>query len=542
MKLRLRPELSLFQRRAAGCFGSIAPPSSLQRQSVATSSGILLHRPSPGATTCIIVGPFQSSELPDLNQYRACLWWITSPDEVARISTRKDRTQFAQVGVDEPGATLERFVRTDPRHLPTLIVSRAIVGSHPEYDSVIAETHRVLESTHRARITRQQDGFAWQKHVLTNAAAYARSRVPATWAGALRGIPAFVCGAGPSLDISIAALAAHADRAVIFSADSALRALAKRDVTADFAVSTDVAKIPAKCLPEDRLPGRVVLASISPPSWLQAIPENRRYFLSGNQLTDDWFAQQGVSRTEFAVTESCGSTALELAYHLGCAPIYLFGMDLAVDPANQARRHQKDADAALYVNSNYDPTAQLPSVPGNYHETVPCFALGDWRELDARLAARPPGRFFNVNDRGARLRGATVIHPRNFVLDAPPAVKLSPLAALSHTVSGEQSATAALNTIRTVGDRWSQAVPGLQQALDRGGPVALADGFRQLVLDPTHGRVLGAFALKLMPHLVPPIEGDRKFWLALLAEFTELASLARTAGERSTSNGVPDAT
>ncbi|MBC7368204.1 MAG: DUF115 domain-containing protein [Undibacterium sp.] len=231
-----------------------------------------------------------------------------------------------------PSALVERFLRRDPRHLPPLYVTAGTDGS--AYAAIIEATHPALESAHGTRLTRQKDGFIWQKHVLRNAPAYIGQRLPAAWAGALHGLPAFICGAGPSLDVSLPALAAAADRAVIFSADSALRALARHGVAADFAVSIDAAKVPEKCLPSTHLPVRAVLASVSPSAWQTALPAAQTFFLSGPQVTHDWFATRGVPRTALAVAESCVCTALRLAHHLGCDPIYLFGMDLAFDPAN----------------------------------------------------------------------------------------------------------------------------------------------------------------------------------------------------------------
>ncbi|MEO6994653.1 MAG: 6-hydroxymethylpterin diphosphokinase MptE-like protein, partial [Lacunisphaera sp.] len=439
-------------------------------------SGLLLDQTVPGATTCLVIGELPNPVGFALDCYQSILWWADPTHAhatIARLGLK--RVSLGSLEAATPAViaqTLEHFVRLNPKKLPSLYVTEAIGGPHDEtYRMIIAETHALLEDTRRSRFTRQQDGFFWQKHILQNAAAYARNRVPASWAGALRGRPAFIVGAGPSLDVSIPQLAAHAGRAVIFSSDSALRALARHGVTADFAVSIDVAKIPAKCLaPDGPAPARVILASVSPPAWQAAVP-SAPFFLSGHQLTDDWFAAQGVARTEVAVTESCGSTALELAHYLGCDPIHLFGMDLAVDPADQARRHQQDADAALYVRSNFDPTARLPRVPGNYTDTVPCFALGDWRELDARLATRTAPTVINVTDRGARLRGTTVVHPDAFALDAPPLDRSSLTAALE-PVETPESATAALKALRIVGARCAQALPGLRHALTFRGPAA----------------------------------------------------------------------
>ncbi len=500
-------------------------------------SGLLLEQSVSGATTCLLVGDLPATAGPDLSRYSAVLWWADrDPGQALPAGIKRDRVQIGHIGTTAPAEiapALERFIRLNPRQLPSFFITETIGGPHAHvYREVIAAAHTQLESTRRTRLTRQHDGFTWQKHILQNAAAYIRNRLPAGWAGALRGLPAFVCGAGPSLDVSIAGVAAHADRAVIFSADSALRALARQGIAADFAVSTDAAKIPGNCLPVDHSPARAVLASVSPPGWQSALATDRQFFLSGNQLTDDWLAAQGVARTGVAVAESCGSTALELAHHLGCDPIYLFGLDLAVDPSDQARRHHRDADSALYTKSNYDPTARLPLVPGNYAGTVPCFALGDWRELDARLAARTGVRIFNVNDRGARLRGTTLVHPDRFTLTAPADLKQPRLAALP-AAEAEPASAGVLARIRAVGARGAAAVPALRQVFENGGPAALAAAFPPIMLDAETGRALGAFALKLMPHLVPPIEGEPAFWQSLLAEFEEIAALARTQGIQS---------
>lgn len=487
-------------------------------------SGFLVENQYPGATTCIVVGGLAGIAPAAFHHYRHILWWCEDT-ALASFAVAVDRPPLSH---SEPGLLIERFLRRDPRHLPSLYVTADTTDD--AYPSVIAAAHAVLESAHRTRLTRQKDGFTWQKHLLQNAPAYIRQSLPADWAGALRGLPAFICGAGPSLDVSLPALAAAADRAVIFSADSALRALARHGVAADFAISIDAAKVPEKCLPATHPPHRVVLASVSPPAWQTALPAAQTFFLSGPQVTDDWLATQGVPRTAIAVSESCGSTALELAHHLGCDPIYLFGLDLAVDPANQARRHQQHADPALYTQSHYDPTASLPLVPGNYAETVPCFALGDWRELDARLAARADSHVINVTDRGARLRGTTVVHPATFSLSAPGGAKPARLAALA---SSPAPTSTALARLRALGERNQQAIPALKKAFAESGPTALVAAWVPLVLDPENGRALGAFALKLMPHLVPPIESDPALWQTLLEEFTQLSALMQSSTPQS---------
>ncbi|HEY1110804.1 MAG TPA: hypothetical protein VGE76_19280, partial [Opitutaceae bacterium] len=88
----------------------------------------------------------------------------------------------------------------------------------------------------------------------------------------------------------------------------------------------------------------------------------------------------------------------------------------------------------------------------------------------------------------------------------------------------------ALAKVRAVGARCAQALPALRRALAEGGPARLAEGFRVLLREAETGRVLGAFALKLMPHLMPPTEGDAAQWQTLLEEFAELCGLMEAAG------------
>ncbi len=479
----------------------------------------------PGATTCILIGDPAGLGAARLDSFRHVLWW--RDNAMLEAPPSPGHIEILDAPTADLTAAIERFLRRDPLHLPSLFVTGH--ANDERAGPVIDAVYRVLESAHRTRLTRQRDGFTWQKHVLQNAPAYLRHRLPDAWAGALRGLPALVCGAGPSLDFSISRLAAAADHAVVFSADSALRALARHGVAADFAVSIDAAKVPERCLPTGHPPARIIVASISPPAWQTALPSVPPLFLSGRQVTDDWFATLGAPRTALAAAESCGSTALELAHHLGCDPIYLFGLDLAVDSTDHARRHQQDADPALYVQSLYDPSVSLPRVPGNYAPAVPCFALGDWRELDSRLAARSDSKIFNVTDRGARLRGTTLIHPDNFALAPGPLPKARLLATL--TAPPVDPSALVLSRLADLAARIGPALPDLNRTLAEGGPIALAAAFRPLMADPELGRAFGAFSLKLMPHLVPPIEGGHDQWAAFLAEFAALADLLRTASE-----------
>ncbi len=473
----------------------------------------------PGASTAIVIGPLSVDALGQLPPLRALLWISADTVSPPPLPPGTELHRVDTLALPAVLPALERFLRLDARHLPSVLVPRE---GDPSLEPVVARIASVLELNHRARVTRQRDGFRWQQHVLANLAAYARQPLPATWAEALRGRPAVVCGAGPSLDISAARLAPVADRVVIFAADSALHTLARHGVTADFVVSVDVAKEPAKCLPTGRVPRHTVLSPVSPPAWRTAVPADSVHFVSSHQLTTEWLAAQGVARPALGVAENCGVTALLLARWLGCGPIHLFGLDLALAP--NAQRHTTGADASLYAQSGFQAEQTYPEVPGNYSATVLTHVIGDWRALEQRLASWPAGLVINVNDRGARLGNTTLVHPSQFTFDGP-ATKVEWLSALSTSPTTAEAA-APLARLQAAGRQGQAILPHLLAALKSGGPATLVPLLRRILADETTGRMLGGYALKLMPHLMPPVEGDEAFWSGLLDELAELVALA----------------
>jgi len=483
-----------------------------------------LTRLFPGATTAIVVGPLTAPPEAEFQACRAVLW-ISAGAHGATTPNLPPPPRLRLLALDEATpAALEAFVRLDPRHLPSLHVTPQGLAD-PRHAPLLDQLTALLADHHRARVTRQQDAFRWQSHLLRNLPHYAASRWPEAWRGWLAGWPAFVCGAGPSLDVSAPRLAACAGGGVVLAADSALHTLARHGIAADFVVSIDVAKQPAKCLPATHRPRRAVLSAVSPPDWHEALPSPAPVYVSNRQLTLDWLHTQGVNAPAAAASESCGSTALELARFLGCAPIFVFGLDLAL---SQTQRHTTGADPALYTQSGFDAGQRHPEVPGNYAERVPSHASGDWRELNARLATWPAGLVYNVTDRGARLSQTTVVHPADFTPPEPRAGAAERLAALPAPEPAPQQAWAqACAQLRDAGARAAATVPAAQAALATGGPGQVAAVLRPLLVDPLIGRMLGGFSLKIMPHLLPPIEGTTAEWQVLIEELGAIARLAR---------------
>lgn len=498
-----------------------------------TPPGLAYVQPYAGATTCVVIGPAGTGLIPDADRFRAVLWFVDA-DSIAHPPAglahgALETAPIEQLDSARIAAVLDRFVQHDARHLPSVFFTEDARARHIEaYESVLTNTCANLERHHRARVSRQRDGFAWQKNALQNLPSYVGFRLPASWRGALRGLPALVCGAGPSLDVSAPQLAAHAANGIVLAADSALRTLARHGVTADVAVTIDAGKTPDKCLPEDRMPERLVLSIVSAPAWRSAVTPDRFCYAANRQITTAWLADVGVAWPAVTVSEQWGGTALELARYLGCSPIYLFGMDLALDPGTPGRLHAADVEPTLYDPSALDPKRRFPEVPGNYGAAVPSHLAADWQFLDARLSGWPFGLLYNVTDRGAWLSNTTLVHPDNFTLRPATVDKAAAVAALgSPEPAPALVVDSAFEQIREIGRRHSAGVAGLRAELAKGGPPAAAAAFSLLFAEQTLGRVLGTFSLKLMPHLMPPLEGDNAFWNTLIDEYAELLSLAQ---------------
>jgi hypothetical protein len=495
--------------------------------------GIASAQVSAGAKTCVLVGPLDAGSEIDLSGYRSVLWFADRKAPLPlglRIDPAALTIEPTETNPDRVATALERIIQRDALHLPSIFLSECAAQDPagrflPVVEAIVAK----CEAHSRARLTRQQVGFQWQSHLLANLHAYAQHRVPRAWAGALAGVPALVCGSGPSLDASGEKLRQFADRGVVLAADSALGALARWGVTADFAVTIDATKTPAKCLaPDCRPPGRLLAATISPPTWRETMGDEHVYFVSGNQLSEDWLASLGLSKTALTVQGNCGITAVELAIYLGCSPICLFGMDNAVDGKGSGRLHQQHFDTKLLGDDRLHRDANYPKVPGNYQDEIGTPFLREWRLLDRHCAKLMPGRVWNVIDRGARLSNTTLIHPDRFSIEAGAVNKTESLTRLA---AGEKMADADWEklaaSIREIANGMKPTITAAQSALRAGDCARVQRSLAAMFRDQAAAALMGSYALKVLPHLLQPTEATAELWTELVKE---CATLVETAG------------
>lgn len=373
------------------------------------SSIWLSETTSDNALTAIVLGPLdEKALLQEAETFQEGLLWIR-PSNAPTSSRLPQNVQ--SVDRDSQPKTLseiiDEFMRLDYEHSPIVKVSSRIKEDQPEaYTTILDLVIAAIDYTVRARRTRVDTGILRQEQVFRNLAGYLRHRVPEAWRGSTRGTVAVVVGAGPSLDVTLPLIKEIIPEPLVIAADSSLRALGREGIDPHFVISIDPEKSHDSCTSPEHRPGIAILSSQSHTSWSQRWGDKIRY-LSGRVLTEDWLATKGIPKTGLRAVNNSGLTATLLADFLEPEAILLVGMDLAGGGSGNERYAESTGRAHLQVVAN-----QFHSVPGNHSESVPTPFLSDWSETSEICAKIAVGRhLINLNDRGARLNGATLVHP-----------------------------------------------------------------------------------------------------------------------------------
>lgn len=150
--------------------------------------------------------------------------------------------------------------------------------------------------------------------------------------GKFKGIPAIICGAGPSLDNNIELLSTLRDRALIFSGGTAMNAVNARHVLPHFGVGIDPNP--------DQFTRLVINQAFEIPFFyrsrflheaLERVHGDRLYVTgtAGHGLANWIEGQLGIAGEDVGEGFNVLNFSLELAYALGCNPIICVGIDLA---------------------------------------------------------------------------------------------------------------------------------------------------------------------------------------------------------------------
>lgn len=187
--------------------------------------------------------------------------------------------------------------------------------------------------------------------------------------GQFSGVPAIICGAGPSLDKNLALLETLGDRALIFAGGTAMNAVNSHGFLPAFGLAID---------PYEGQMSRLIMNKAYETPFLY---RNRMYhealrFIQGDKLyitgaggydIADWFEKQlGIEGEKICEGHNVVNFSLSIAHAMGCNPIILVGLDLSYEglhsyqsgvvshPTNVQKRdfHTKGFHEELLVKSD----------------------------------------------------------------------------------------------------------------------------------------------------------------------------------------------
>lgn len=230
--------------------------------------------------------------------------------------------------------------------------------------------------------------------------------------GKFRGIPAIICGAGPSLQTSIPHLKELSDRALIIAGGSTIAALSNQGVQPHLGIALD---------PNAEEFGRLKIASSFQmpliyatrlqPDVFNAVSGELGYLISDTGGPCERYFEKGMKIQGDPIGPELGSEALSvtticiaLAVEMGCSPILLNGIDLAytgmqryaegILPSSKVQLSQMRQETKALERM-----LRRKNIQGHYVHTLVKWVMES--ECIAEYAkAHPKVRFINVSSGG----------------------------------------------------------------------------------------------------------------------------------------------
>jgi hypothetical protein len=338
-----------------------------------------------------------------------------------------DKTQGPQVVVYEPHAERRALMAAlGPRLAEAEIASdnealaealgkrllyeakggRVALFSPPAYGQgapeVEAAARDILERTRsRAYVdhqTRQSHNRDWLGHLVSNIKQMLEIADATLLAGVLEGSPAVVVGAGPSLDASLADLAAAQGKALIFAAASALGPLAKAGIVPHLAFALEASDESRQFAGANPLRTILAAASSGHPHHFTRWAGPRAVF-----HLQPWLAGLAGQGHCLPTGGHATSAAFSLALLWGCDPVILVGQDLAYSGGRIHAQHRPGGE-----DESRPSTTHVPAIGGGEVETshIMLSYITWYQEAAGFLRARhPERRVVNATAQGARLPG-----------------------------------------------------------------------------------------------------------------------------------------
>lgn len=257
----------------------------------------------------------------------------------------------------------------------------AVVACTPGYAEVYPEAERALKEAVEQLVARvwislnttRNRAQTWVADIVANVELLADACPVLSLAGQYAGVPAFVVGAGPSLDKNIELLREASGKGIVFATNTAALALAERGIEPQVLVCLESIDASAKLqkLPFiDKCVRAVSL--VAAPASLRAGRGPLMPFYEGMPQYAGPLAELTGTRP-VAVCSSVSTAAFSIARQLGCSPLVLVGQDLAY------------SEGKAYAGGTGYESSRVLHRPGEAHVTL------DWNDAIVELHGEAQG-------------------------------------------------------------------------------------------------------------------------------------------------------
>lgn len=317
-----------------------------------------------------------------------------------------------------------------------------------EFAALPGLVQRLVERVNISKNTYRRRAQTWVCDVLVNAPLLQKSVPILSLEGAYKDVPAFIIGAGPSLDKNVAALKQAYKKGIILATNSSALALAKHDVVPHVICCLESidASPRLNTLPFINDVIRAYSLSAHPNTLRSGTGPLMPFYEALPQYVGPLESLTGTGGV--AVCGSVSTAAFSIAQKLGCNPIVLVGQDLAfTDGATYAGGTGYESSRARFDTEkgvvHLDWNQEVAKIHGNLHgarhdaeplmqttawggegsvSSGPSFmAINSWLESTVALNAGFTSnvRYVNATEGGAHVKGFDEVRLRD-LLDTLP--------------------------------------------------------------------------------------------------------------------------
>ncbi|MBI4244279.1 MAG: DUF115 domain-containing protein [Planctomycetes bacterium] len=193
-----------------------------------------------------------------------------------------------------------------------------------------AVNRRVIELNTLVHFRQELD-----RNAMVNSLPMLRSPGFSNFKGVFDGIPAIVVASGPSLDLILPELKKLKENAVIICASRSFKLLVRENINPHFVVTLDMSDASLKFFDGFEIPSEPVLV-YDPDSYHEIVKSYKHRKISYLQTTNysRWLKKFKEDLTELKKGLSVAHMGFYFADYLGCNPISLVGVDLALPTDN----------------------------------------------------------------------------------------------------------------------------------------------------------------------------------------------------------------